>query len=376
MRPSLRFLGLVVAGWAGVRAYSMGALPGGSLHLIEASEAKTAPPIVQTEFPPIEPVQPQPEAQPAAYPAGYAPAYAYGYGAAPPVMPVQVKPIAVPVYYGVQSVTVPLPPPHGGRLANVAPMPEPAIYPDLPPIDDSPMSRLAAMSFPQSHAAVITAGQSTPALPAHRIHRLQRSSWALLRGRQGQLLGPSSLASGGQLGGSQAGARLLYNFTHQIAAAFRASTDVGRRGAEFAAGVRVQPLVSVPVWITAERRQRLGPYTGRNAFAIFAESGIYQQPLPGRFSLDAYLQTGVVGLKSRDWFVDGAAAVTRPVYKNFSAGLGVWGGAQPGLYRVDVGPRVTMKVRNNIRIHFDYRQKLAGNAQPGSGPAVTLGADF
>ena len=291
-------------------------------------------------------------------------------------MPVQVKPIAVPVYYGVQSVTVPLPPPRAGRLANVAPMPEPAIYPDLPPIDDSPMSRLAAMSFPQSHAAVITGRQSTPALSARRIDRLQLSSWALLRGRQGQLLGPSSLASGGQLGGSQAGARLLYNFTHQIAAAFRASTDVGRRGAEFAAGVRVQPLVSVPVWVTAERRQRLGSYTGRNAFAIFAESGIYQHPLPGRFSLDAYLQTGVVGLKSGDWFVDGAAAVTRPVYQNFSAGLGVWGGAQPGLYRVDVGPRVTMKVRSNIRIHFDYRQKLAGNAQPGSGPAVTLGADF
>jgi hypothetical protein len=35
-----------------------------------------------------------------------------------------------------------------------------------------------------------------------------------------------------------------------------------------------------------------------------------------------------------------------------------------------------MKVRNNIRVHFDYRQKLAGNAQPGSGPVVTVGADF
>jgi hypothetical protein len=54
----------------------------------------------------------------------------------------------------------------------------------------------------------------------------------------------------------------------------------------------------------------------------------------------------------------------------------VWGGAQPGVYRVDAGPRVTMKVRNNIRVHFDWRQRLAGNAQPGSGPAVTLASDF
>ena len=377
MRPSLRFLALVVAGWAGVRAYSSGALPGGSLHLIERSEAKTAPPIVPTEFPPIEPVQtadvaaaPQPP-----YPA---PPYAYyGYAPVPQPSPVQIRPVAVPVYYGVQSVSVPLPPPRPVRLANAAPMPEPAIYADLPPIDDSPLSRLAAIAFPQHRSNVTVPGQSAPVLATHRIDRLQLSSWALLRGRQGQVLGPSSLASGGQLGGSQAGARLVYNFTRQISAAFRTSSDVGRKGAEFAAGVRVQPLVSIPVWVTAERRQRLGATSSeRNAFAIFAEGGVYQRPMPWQFSLDAYLQSGVVGLKSRDWFVDGAAAVTRPVYRNFSAGLGFWGGAQPGLYRVDAGPRVTMKVRNNLRIHFDYRQKLAGNAQPGSGPAVTLAGDF
>jgi hypothetical protein len=35
-----------------------------------------------------------------------------------------------------------------------------------------------------------------------------------------------------------------------------------------------------------------------------------------------------------------------------------------------------MKVRRNLRVHFDWRQKLAGNARPGSGPAVTLAGDF
>jgi hypothetical protein len=54
----------------------------------------------------------------------------------------------------------------------------------------------------------------------------------------------------------------------------------------------------------------------------------------------------------------------------------VWGAGQGGVYRVDAGPRVSMKVRNNVRVHFDWRQKLAGNAQPGSGPAVTLAGDF
>jgi hypothetical protein len=74
--------------------------------------------------------------------------------------------------------------------------------------------------------------------------------------------------------------------------------------------------------------------------------------------------------------VDGAMAFTRPIYKNFSVGFGVWGGAQPGVYRLDAGPRVKMQVRKNVRMHIDYRQKIAGNAQPGSGPAITLAADF
>ena len=55
MRPSLRFLGLAVVGWIGVRAAPLGILPGGELFHIERSEAKT-PAIVPTAFPPIEPV--------------------------------------------------------------------------------------------------------------------------------------------------------------------------------------------------------------------------------------------------------------------------------------------------------------------------------
>ena len=51
-------------------------------------------------------------------------------------------------------------------------------------------------------------------------------------------------------------------------------------------------------------------------------------------------------------------------------------GYQPGLYRVDAGPRISMRVRPNVSLHFDWRQRLAGAAEPGSGPAVTLGANF
>jgi hypothetical protein len=35
-----------------------------------------------------------------------------------------------------------------------------------------------------------------------------------------------------------------------------------------------------------------------------------------------------------------------------------------------------MMVRRNVKVHFDYRQRVAGNALPGSGPTVTLAGDF
>ena len=152
---------------------------------------------------------------------------------------------------------------------------------------------------------------------------------------------------------------------------------MGRRGGEVAGGLRIQPVAGIPLWIDAERRQRVGRFGGgRSAFALFFEAGVYDRPMPLHFLLDSYLQGGVVGVRKRDKFVDGALTLTRPVYNNFSAGFGVWGGAQPGVYRVDAGPRVSMRVRKNLRVHFDWRQRLAGNAVPGSGPAITLAGDF
>ena len=375
MRPSLRFLALAVVGWAGFRAATLDSLPGMSLFSIGRSEAKTAPPIVQTQFPAIDPVDPPP---PPVQTAAYAPPAAIQYVQGLIGVPVAMRRGVVPVYQLPPAAPAPapsqLPPPV--RLANATLTPVPAFYSQLPPIDPWPLVSLAAMSRPVSQSTVVVPAQSAPIDP-RAIDRLQLSAWALLRGQHGQPLGPTSLASGGQLGGSQAGSRLTYYVTRQIAASFRTSTDVGRRGGEVAAGVRVQPLSSIPVWITAERRQQLGQYGGgRNAFAIFAEGGVYQRPMPWQFSLDAYLQGGIVGFHNRDPFIDGALTLTRPVYKQFSAGIGVWGGAQPGLYRVDVGPRVTMQVRRNVRVHLDWRQHVAGNALPGSGPALTLAGDF
>ena len=361
MKPSLRFLAVAVIGWTGVRAATLGVLPGAEIFRIDPSEAK-APPIVPTQFPPIEPIAP---AATDSASSDFTPAaLMYGQG---PATGTAARSI---VYYAV--------PPAATPVASSLRDPRQQFYSPIPVLDEWPLSRLASMASPPLQSTVVTPAQSLPAaLKRSGIDRVQLTAWALLRAQSAGIAGTQSLASGGSLGASQAGARLTYNFTRQIAATFRTSSEVGRRGGEVAAGVRIQPVRGIPLWIDAERRQRVGRYGGgRSAFALFFEAGVYGRPMPLHFLLDGYVQGGVVGFRRRDGFVDGALTLTRPVYKQFSAGLGVWGGAQPGVYRVDAGPRITMRVRNNLRVHFDWRQRLAGNARPGSGPAVTLAGDF
>jgi hypothetical protein len=353
----VRFLVVVVAGWAGVRAMTLGAIPGFTVSYAKEMPATKLPPIVATQFAPLPPVETALPQQPF----GYAP---------PSAMP------AIPaVYYAPYRYAY-------SAAAGPPSIPERPQW-KLPPTTFLPASTFAAGSDPgweiasfaafpqrQSQPAPVLAAQP-PAQP--RLDRVQLTSWALLRGAPS----PRALASGGTLGGSQAGARLTYAFNRWIAASVRTTSPVGgTTGAEVAGGVRFTPLRSVPVAFTVERRQSISPHGGRSAFAAFAEGGLYRQPMPWKFTLDAYVQGGMVGLSSRDYFVDGAFAFTRPVWGRVSAGFGLWGGAQPGIYRVDAGPRVSVRVRDNIYAHVDWRQRVAGSASPSSGPALTLAADF
>jgi hypothetical protein len=357
LRPSLRFLALAMLGWGGLRAATLGMLPGSEMFRVSRSEAKP-PPIVATQFPEIEPLA-------AAAPSAIEPI--------PPSIAAQPAPSAVAGRLaGLSIVRGPASTPALNRLIPASVQ----FYAPVTPLDQWPLSSIAMGARPPlRQSTVVSAGQSIPmAAATPRLDRIQVTAWAMLRAQRAGVAGTPSLASGGTLGASQAGSRLAYNFTRQVSATLRTSSEVGRRGGEIAAGVRIQPARAIPLWITAERRQRLGSSgNGRNAFAIFFESGVYNRPLPWRLAMDAYLQGGVVG---RDGFLDGGMTVTRPLMRRVSGGFGVWGGMQPGVARLDVGPRVSLKVRDNVRVHLDWRQRIAGNAEPGSGAALTLAGDF
>ena len=369
MSAPLRFLAIVAVGWVAFRVGAIGSMPGGDMFSLKQADAAASPAPAPASAPPQSPA-PGPEEQAYAYPAygpygGYPPPYP-AYPGYPPYQPTNGVPIRIPVYYPAYYPLRPTP-----ASAPNAQRSSPLDLRPLPPIADWDLAQLSPLPGQSRPVAATPVFPGQPAVPP-KLDRLQLSSWALLRGQSGG----ATLASGSTLGGSQAGARLTYAFTPQLAAQLRTSSPVGGgRGLEVALGARYQPLRSLPVWINAERRQSIGDY-GRSDFALFAEGGLYQQPLPWKFMLDAYFQGGVVGIRDRDLFIDGAFTATRPVFRNYSAGFGVWGGAQPGLYRVDVGPRLSMQVRSNVRVHADWRQRLAGKADPGSGPALTLAADF
>lgn len=374
MSAPVRFLLVAVAGWALFRGAFAGILPG--LDAIKTAKAEAAPPpIVPSQFPPIS-VAEQPSSEQGdfagypSYPGGppYYPAYADG-PSLPRYVPTAVYYYPVPAVPRVAEVAAP-------AVHPVAPEPMPEFRATIPRLEDWDLAQVVSGSLPgpQRQSTPVAAGLSDFIPPRH-LDRLQLSAWALLRG---QSPGAGSLASGGTLGGSQAGARLTYAFDRRIAASLRSSSPVGgSRGGEVAAGIKLTPVPSIPLSITAERRQAIGKFsTGRSAFALFAEGGLHQQPLGWNLMLDGYAQAGIVGIRGRDPFADGSIVVSRSLYGRFSAGFGAWGGYQPGVYRIDAGPRLSVRIRRNVRAHLDWRQRLVGTAEPGSGPALTLGADF
>jgi len=202
------------------------------------------------------------------------------------------------------------------------------------------------------------------------------SAWLLARG------GSNGTLLGGQLGGSQAGARLTYalGVARRVALVARAATPLSGRGKEAAVGVEWQP-TRAPVRLVAEQRVSLDG--GKGGPTLMAIGGIGPAPVAAGFALESYAQAGAIARDGIEAFADGAARLTRPIAHLGSAtldlGAGSWGAAQRGAARLDVGPSLGLIVpvaRRSLRLTLDYRQRIAGAARPGSGIALSIGSDF
>jgi hypothetical protein len=254
--------------------------------------------------------------------------------------------------------------------------------PRLKRLDATPMPQLqpssarAELLAMQAAAPGIALPHATPTNRASNPDRprLSGSAWAIVRSGGGR----DALASGGQLGGSQAGARLYFapgggSLALTALASAPLAQDKGKYGAVGLA------LRGRAVGIIVEHRVAFDD-GARSAVAVTGYGGLYDVKLAVGLKLDGYVQGGTVG---GEGFVDGAVRVERTVFEHrrsrVSVGGGAWGGAQADAARLDVGPQIVARVpagNATMRISAEWRERVAGDAQPGSGLTISAGLDF
>jgi hypothetical protein len=266
-----------------------------------------------------------------------------------------------------------------------APQPRPIVRATMPPSRSlEPMPLLAEPGLTPEAAPFLLAPSAAPGVAAAPIvprppgmdhppppapDRWSGSAWAILRP------GGRATPFASQLGGSQAGARLSYRIGGGISAYARASAAIDSRQQEGALGLDWQP-TRAPVHLIVERRIGIAGIPGGTAAGVIG--GIGPTAIGHGLTAEAYGQGGVILRDRAEGFADGALRLTRTVGP-IDLGIGAWGAAQRGAARLDLGPTLGAAIPvagQRLRLSVDWRQRLAGDARPGSGPALSLGADF
>lgn len=216
------------------------------------------------------------------------------------------------------------------------------------------------------------------------LSRWSIDAWALWRegGNVPLVAGQSSY------GRSQAGAVVRYRLgeaSGHVPQLYLRGTSAleGVREREVAFGGSARPMPSLPLRVAMEARLSETESGTELRAAGYAVTELPPANLPGGVQGEAYAQAGYVTGDFATPFVDGQARITRPVQLDddfrLEAGAGVWGGAQDDAARLDMGPTVGVTFRIGPargRVSADYRFRIAGDAEPASGPALTLTAGF
>lgn len=190
-------------------------------------------------------------------------------------------------------------------------------------------------------------------------------------------------------GRSQAGAVLRYRLesssSHRPTAYARVTQAlVGAGETEVAAGFAARVLPRIPVSVSAELRSYDSAAGTEIRPAVLAVTELPPAQLGLGLRGEAYVQAGYVGGRFATAFVDGQARIDKHAmqfgdHADLRIAGAFSGGAQEGAERIDLGPGATVSFRLgevHSRLVLDYRFRVAGDAKPGSGPALTLSAGF
>lgn len=273
-----------------------------------------------------------------------------------------------------------------------------------PPVEESSaaaghqllwMAAMAHLPVPQEIADRANADPVTATLPQTpsdkisgnaSIDRWSMDGWALWREGSNSALVAQGRAP--TYGASQAGAVLRYRLSPQsgfdpnaYVRLYRALVDNGE--SEAAVGASARLVAALPVRAHAELRVTRFSAKTEVRPSAFVTTELPPVRLPLGLRAEAYAQGGYVAGKNATGHVDGQLHVLRDV-KRFdlgalSLGAASWGGAQEGAERIDVGPSARLDLSLGeapARVSLDYRERVAGDAEPASGVAVTLSTRF
>ena len=210
--------------------------------------------------------------------------------------------------------------------------------------------------------------------------------WSLWRaGSPGAVAGAGLQPS---YGASQAGGVVRYRLSQTSLDSpqiyLRASQTLVSRGeSEVAAGASARLIEKLPLRAHGELRATRRPANTEIRPAAFVTTELPAEALPMGMRATFYAQAGYVGGEFSTPFADGQLGVDTSVARfdlgDLRIGGGAWGGAQKGAARLDIGPSASISLEKGpvpARLSVDYRVRVAGDAEPGSGVAVTLTTGF
>lgn len=244
--------------------------------------------------------------------------------------------------------------------------------------------RRAAQGFADAVAADPSHPRAFAWLAERRrlMRRWSGSSYSFVRAPGSGNPGTTPVLGGGQSSAGLAWTpRPLARRPLALTARVTSGNDPNQSNAEAALGVRWRPLPALT--LSVERLVALAP-GGRNAWTARVAGGA--EVHRNRVEASAYGEAGVVGITRPTIY---ASVQARAGYRmatirglELVPGAGIWASVQHDrntLDRLDVGPSLVLHWRRSklpLDVAVDYRWRAIGNAEPGSGVAVTLSTGF
>src|SRR5690606_18731219 len=124
----------------------------------------------------------------------------------------------------------------------------------------------------------------------------------------------------------------------------------GPQEQELAVGLSVRPVRALPLRLAVEGRLGESGGSAHVRPAAYAVTEVPPIAIASETRLEVYAQAGYVAGDFATAFVDGQARLERALMRSgggaeVTAGAGVWGGAQEGSSRLDVGPSAAVSFR-------------------------------